>query len=85
MINPGNPTGQVLSYDNIKEIIQFAKDEGLFLMADEVYQENVYREGAQFHSFKKVLHDMGMEDDYQLASFHSCSKGYTGEYVLLFS
>ena len=84
VINPGNPTGQVLSYDNIKEIIQFAKDEELFLMADEVYQENVYREGAQFHSFKKVLHDMGMEDGYQLASFHSCSKGYTGEYVLLF-
>ena len=53
-------------------------------MADEVYQENVYREGARFHSFKKVLHDMGMEDGYQLASFHSCSKGYTGEYVLLF-
>ena len=29
-------TGQVLSYDNIQEIIQFAKEEGLFIMADEV-------------------------------------------------
>ncbi|XP_057291667.1 alanine aminotransferase 2-like isoform X2 [Hydractinia symbiolongicarpus] len=79
VINPGNPTGQVLSYDNIKEIIQFAKDEGLFLLADEVYQDNIYDEGCEFHSFKKVLHDMGSIDDFQMASFHSCSKGFMGE------
>jgi alanine transaminase len=79
VINPGNPTGQVYSYDNIKEIIQFCVDEGLYLMADEVYQDNVYKEGSEFHSFKKVMHDMGVEKKLQLASFHSCSKGYFGE------
>ncbi|CAB4038392.1 alanine aminotransferase 1 [Paramuricea clavata] len=80
VINPGNPTGQVLSYENIKAVIQFAKEEGLFLFADEVYQDNVYAQGAKFHSFKKVLRDLGEEyNDFQLASFHSCSKGYTGE------
>jgi len=36
VINPGNPTGQVLSYDNIVDIIKFAKENHLFLMADEV-------------------------------------------------
>ena len=36
VINPGNPTGQVLSKDNIKEIIKFAHEEKLFLFADEV-------------------------------------------------
>lgn len=50
-------------------------------MADEVYQDNVYKEGSEFHSFKKVMHDMGVEKKLQLASFHSCSKGYFGEYV----
>ena len=81
VINPGNPIGQVLTYDNIKEIIQFAKDEGLFLLADEVYQDNIYGEGCEFHSFKKVLYDMGPSfvEGVQLASFHSCSKGFAGE------
>lgn len=79
IINPGNPTGQVLTYNNVKQVIQFCKDEQLFLMADEVYQENIYREGSQFHSFKKVLHDMKAEEGFQMASFHSTSKGFVGE------
>jgi len=79
IINPGNPTGQVYTYDNMKEIIQFCIDENLVLMADEVYQENIYREGATFHSFKKVLHDMGAQHGFQMASFFSCSKGFAGE------
>ena len=80
VVNPGNPTGQLLSYENIKEIIQFAKEEGLFLMPDEVYQENIYQDGAQFHSFKKVLHDMGdIAQNFQMASHHSASKGCYGE------
>ncbi len=75
--------GQVLSYENIKAVIQFCKEEGLFLFADEVYQDNIYAQGAKFHSFKKVLRDLGEEyNDFQLASFHSCSKGYMGEYVM---
>lgn len=42
-INPGNPTGQCLSYDNLAELIKFAHEEKLVLMADEVYQENIYQ------------------------------------------
>lgn len=59
VINPGNPTGQVLSKQNIQEIIKFAHDYRLFVFADEVYQENVYAKGSAFHSFKKVLMEMG--------------------------
>lgn len=55
VINPGNPTGQVLSEQNIKDIIKFAQKERLFIFADEVYQDNVYADGCAFHSFKKVL------------------------------
>ncbi|KAK1948044.1 Alanine aminotransferase 2 [Phytophthora citrophthora] len=80
VINPGNPTGQCLSVENIEEIIKFCKKEDILILADEVYQENVYAEGKEFVSFKKVLRDMGKEyDDVELISFHSTSKGFTGE------
>ncbi|XP_078009953.1 alanine aminotransferase 1 [Phascolarctos cinereus] len=81
VINPGNPTGQVLSRENIEAVIRFAYEEHLFLMADEVYQDNIYAEASQFHSFKKVLMEMGppYAQQLELASFHSCSKGYMGE------
>lgn len=47
----------------------------------QVYQDNVYAEGCQFHSFKKVLFEMGPEysNTVELASFHSTSKCYMGE------
>ena len=49
----------------------------------QVYQDNVYAEGSQFHSFKKVLTEMGppYAARQELASFHSISKGYMGECV----
>ncbi|XP_049930454.1 alanine aminotransferase 2-like isoform X1 [Epinephelus moara] len=81
IINPGNPTGQVQSRQCIEDVIRFAAKERLFLMADEVYQDNVYADGCQFHSFKKVLFEMGPEysNTVELASFHSTSKCYMGE------
>uniref|UniRef100_UPI00398E442F alanine aminotransferase 2 n=1 Tax=Pristiophorus japonicus TaxID=55135 RepID=UPI00398E442F len=81
IINPGNPTGQVQSIKCIEDVIRFAYDEKLFLLADEVYQENIYSEGCKFHSFKKVLFEMGPKysSTVELVSFHSTSKGYTGE------
>lgn len=78
VINPGNPTGAVLSYDNIKMILNFAKKYNLSVLADEVYQENIYRDGLKFYSFAKVAHDLGITE-VPLFSFHSMSKGYLGE------
>ncbi|KAL8537858.1 hypothetical protein ACS0TY_012839 [Phlomoides rotata] len=80
VINPGNPTGQVLSEDNQRQIVEFCKNEGLVLLADEVYQENIYVADKKFHSFKKVARSMGYgEKDITLVSFQSVSKGYHGE------
>ncbi|VDK89288.1 unnamed protein product, partial [Onchocerca ochengi] len=80
VINPGNPTGQVLSRDNVEEIIKFAYKKKLFLLADEVYQDNIYEENLKFHSFKSVMKSMGKPfSQMELCSFHSCSKGYMGE------
>ncbi len=78
VINPGNPTGAVLSFENIKMVISFAKKHKLAIMADEVYQDNVYAIDGMFHSFAKVMHQLG-ESDISLFSFHSVSKGFMGE------
>ena len=74
VINPGNPTGAILDAASINELIAFAKEHHLAIMADEVYQENVY--GGEFISFAKALGD---EKDVPLFSLHSISKGFYGE------
>ncbi|ALC49924.1 CG1640, partial [Drosophila busckii] len=80
IINPGNPTGQVLTRDNIVEIIKFAHDNKLLLLADEVYQANVYDKNSKFYSFKRVMHEMGEPyASQELVSFLSVSKGFLGE------
>ncbi len=78
VINPGNPTGAVLGKDNIAMVISFAKEHGLSILADEVYQENIYRPGDEFVSFARVLAESG-DTEVCLFSFHSCSKGFHGE------
>ena len=82
IINPGNPTGATLAVEDIRNIIDFAAQEKLVVMADEVYQTNVFT--GKFVSFKKVLRDMqkaspGKYDNVELASLHSISKGMVGE------
>eukprot|EP00043_Microstomoeca_roanoka_P029054 m.20681 g.20681 ORF g.20681 m.20681 type:complete len:482 (-) comp8941_c0_seq1:9-1454(-) len=79
VINPGNPTGQVLTRDNIEEILRWAIENNVVILADEVYQTNVY--GTRpFVSFRKVLAEMGEEGKHaELFSFHTVSKGVFGE------
>ncbi|MCX7641229.1 MAG: aminotransferase class I/II-fold pyridoxal phosphate-dependent enzyme [Elusimicrobiales bacterium] len=78
VINPGNPTGSVLSKENIKMIINFAKKHKIAILADEVYQENIYSTSHKFHSFASVMEEMKIKDVW-LFSFHSTSKGFLGE------
>jgi hypothetical protein len=49
-INPGNPTGQCLTEDTLKDLIKFAVDNEIVLMADEVYQPNIYQDEKPFVS-----------------------------------
>jgi len=82
VINPGNPTGASLSKEDIKAVIKFAAEEKLVVMADEVYQTNVFI--GEFHSFKKCLRELQQEeagkyDEVELVSLHSVSKGMVGE------
>ena len=40
--NPGNPTGTILTPDELKLMLDIAKEHDLFLICDEVYREFVY-------------------------------------------
>jgi aspartate/methionine/tyrosine aminotransferase len=78
VINPGNPTGAVLSRESIEMVLTFARRHGLAVIADEVYQENVYVSGRAFQSLARVLHSVG-DTATPLFSLHSVSKGFIGE------
>jgi aspartate/methionine/tyrosine aminotransferase len=78
VINPCNPTGSVVSDENIEMVIRFARRHSLSIIADEVYQENVYDSELRFHSFASIMNKM-KESDVSLFSLNSVSKGYLGE------
>ena len=78
VINPGNPTGSVLDEQNVDMVLDFARTHGLSVLADEVYQANVWLSGARFVSFASALEKRGHRD-VSLFSFHSVSKGFLGE------
>ena len=79
VINPGNPTGQCLDVANQEDVVRLCAREGLLLIADEVYQDNVYAPAKAFVSFRAVAARLGLLGSFPLASFHSVSKGATGE------
>ncbi|KAF2139363.1 uncharacterized protein K452DRAFT_232281 [Aplosporella prunicola CBS 121167] len=82
IINPGNPTGSTLTAEDVRGVLEFAAEKGLVILADEVYQTNVFE--GEFLSFKRVLRDLQKENPekfkhVELASLHSISKGMVGE------
>jgi len=77
VINPGNPTGQVLSREVLEQVLAFAEREKLIVLADEVYQDNIHADGKEFISCRKVARDIGCT--VEVFSLHSVSKGLTGE------
>lgn len=81
LINPGNPTGQVLSEQSVRDICAFCAKHNLILLADEVYQENVYDPSLKFTSCKLAAYKENLisTNKLELISFHSTSKGIYGE------
>jgi alanine transaminase len=78
IINPGNPVGSVLTYSEQESLVKLCEKYNIVLLADEVYQSNIHtRDTHTFTSFKKVVRDL--KSDVALISFHSISKGVTGE------
>ena len=92
VINPGNPTGASLSKSDIEAVITFAAKNSLVVLADEVYQTNIFI--GTFTSFKSVLRELqGYKpnkpsqpqppqnefSNLELVSLNSVSKGMIGE------
>lgn len=73
VINPANPTGAILDKNSIKQLVDFVEEHNLAIIADEVYQENLY--GGEFISFAKAIGTRNIP----LFSLHSVSKGFYGE------
>ncbi|KAH7101192.1 transaminase [Auriculariales sp. MPI-PUGE-AT-0066] len=78
VINPGNPTGALIEEDTMRELVKLCDKYNLTLLADEVYQDNLHqRERHPFTSFKKIVREL--QSNVPLFSFHSISKGVSGE------
>ena len=52
-LSPGNPTGRVLTMEDMKLIGDIAKEHDLWIISDEVYREFVY-DGGEAHSFGQL-------------------------------
>jgi len=78
IINPGNPTGALLDEATQEKLLHICEKNNLVLLADEVYQNNLHKPSTHpFTSFKAIL--SRLQSPVPLISFHSISKGVSGE------
>ena len=70
-----------MSREDLEEIIKLCHEENIMILADEVYQQNVYKPGKEFVSMRRVLHELGepYSHEVELVSMNSVSKGVLGE------
>ena len=76
VINPNNPTGAVYSEAVLREVADIARDNGLVVMADEIYDKILY-DDAEHVPFARLAPDVftltfnGLSKAYRLAGFRS--------------
>ena len=70
-----------MSRQDLEEIIKLCHRENIMILADEVYQQNVYKPDKEFLSVRRVLHELGApySDEVEVISMNSVSKGILGE------
>jgi len=69
VINPNNPTGALYSDELLKEIVAIARQHGLVILADEVYDKVLY-DGAKHTAIGSL------SEDVLTLTFNSLSKSY---------
>ncbi len=69
VINPNNPTGALYSDELLKALVEIAREHGLVLFADEVYDKVLY-DGNQHTAIASL------SDDVLTLTFNSLSKSY---------
>jgi len=76
VINPNNPTGAVYSPEVLKKIVDLARQHGLLLLADEIYDRILY-DDAQHTSLATLAPDLlcltfnGLSKTYRVAGYRS--------------
>jgi alanine-synthesizing transaminase len=76
IINPNNPTGAVYSEQMLQDIAALARQHGLVVLADEIYDKVLY-DGAVHYPFAGVAPDVftltfnGLSKAYRVAGFRS--------------
>ena len=69
VINPNNPTGVIYSDDLLRQIVAIAREHGLVIMADEVYDKFLY-DGVKHTALASL------SEDVLTLTFNSLSKSY---------
>lgn len=76
IINPNNPTGAVYSKELLNQIISVARENGLMVFSDEIYDKIVYDE-AKHTSIASLADDLffvtfsGLSKNYRVAGFRA--------------
>lgn len=52
--NPSNPSGNVMSREEIEKIVDYVADKDIFILADEIYNELSFVDFTSFASFPKI-------------------------------
>ncbi|KAJ7852853.1 alanine aminotransferase [Mycena leptocephala] len=77
IINPGNPTGALLSAETMAELVGVCEEHSLVLLADEVYQANLHQPArTRSRASRRSCAIWGARP---AGVFHSISKGVSGE------
>jgi alanine-synthesizing transaminase len=76
LINPNNPTGAVYSKELLQQVIDVAREHGLAIFSDEIYDKILY-DDAQHHCIAAMAEDIffvtlsGLSKNYRVAGFRA--------------
>lgn len=76
VINPNNPTGAVYSLETLKQIVEIARENGLLILADEIYDRILY-DDAKHISIASLAPDLlcvtynGLSKAYRVAGYRA--------------
>lgn len=72
--SPGNPTGAILTHDDLARLIGLAQKHNFLIASDECYSEIYFDEGRPPVGLLQVANDLGIKDYRHCLVFHSLSK-----------
>ncbi len=76
LINPNNPTGAVYSKELLQQVVEVAREHGLVIFSDEIYDKILY-DDAQHHCIASMAEDLfivtlgGLSKNYRIAGFRA--------------